>query len=282
MTALLIDLPIIDPVAFYIGPWGVRWYGLMYLAGFILGFLFLQQDIKNKRLPLSQDQLVDYIFYAAMGVILGGRIGYIIFYNLAFYIQNPLRVFAIWEGGMSLHGGVLGVLIATLFFLYRHPKLKLNFVDVGDRVIKIAPFALFLGRIGNFLNSELYGPESHLPWAMKFPGIAEYRHPTQLYEALLFLLIFIVLLIIDRYKLRPGILLATFFILYSTGRFFTEMIRDTSFTGETYFGLLTMGQILSIIFFLWGTWLITQNLRMKGKQKGEGEKEHIDFNGRIS
>jgi len=260
MPLLQIDLPYIDPVAFYVGPWGVRWYGLMYLAGFILGFLFLRQDIKNKRLPLNQNELIDYIFYAAMGVIIGGRIGYTVFYNLAFYLQNPLKVFAIWEGGMSLHGGVLGVLIATIFFLYRHPKLRINFVTLGDRVIKIAPFALFLGRIGNFFNSELYGPLSNLPWAMQFPGISGYRHPTQLYEAALFLFIFIILLVIDRYRLKPGGNLAIFLILYSVGRFFTEMIRDIRFTGETLFGLLTMGQVLSILFLIWGLYLIRASM----------------------
>lgn len=266
MTSLLIDLPTINPIAFYIGPWGVHWYGLMYLAGFLLAFLFLRQDIKQQRLPLNQDELIDYIFYAAMGVIIGGRLGYVVFYKLAFYIQNPLHVFAIWEGGMSLHGGILGVLIATILFLYRHRHLKVSFIDLGDRVIKIAPFALFLGRIGNFLNSEIYGPISSLPWAMKFPGIDGYRHPTQLYEAILFLCIFTILLIIDRYRLKPGIPLSLFLILYSVGRFFTEMIRDPRFTGETLFGLFTIGQILSIIFFIWGICILLEKRIARSEQ----------------
>lgn len=263
MLHLLIDVPVIDPVAFYIGPWGVRWYGLMYLLGFILAFLFLRQDVKNKRLPLTINELLDYIFYGAMGLIIGARLGYIVFYNLAFYLQNPLHVLAIWEGGMSLHGGILGIGLATLYFLFRHPKINVTPITLGDRVIKMAPLGLCFGRLGNFLNSELYGPVSDLPWAMKFHSIEGYRHPTQLYEALLFLIIFFILLIIDRYKVKPGIPLAVFFILYSVGRFFSEMIRDARFTGEYLGGLLTAGQILSVIFFIWGIYLIWRAYKSK-------------------
>ncbi|EKD59372.1 MAG: hypothetical protein ACD_55C00046G0001, partial [uncultured bacterium] len=159
--------PNIDPVFLRLGPLEFRWYGLMYIIGFISAYFIILSGVRRKGLSLTKDDVADLIFTVAVGVILGGRFGYILFYNLAYYIANPLKLFAVWEGGMSFHGGLIGAVLASIFYIRRH---KLRFYRLADIGFLAAPVGLGCGRIGNFINGELYGRVSDVPWAMIFPG----------------------------------------------------------------------------------------------------------------
>ena len=175
--------PQIDPVFLRIGPLQFRWYGLMYVLAFVATYLILRSETRRRQLPLSVDDVADLVFFGAMGVVLGGRFGYILFYKLPFYLSHPLQIFYVWEGGMSFHGGFLGVIVA--FVLYARRK-QIPFFTLIDMAALCAPVGLGLGRIGNFINGELYGRQTDVPWGVIFPGgggVA--RHPSQLYEALL-------------------------------------------------------------------------------------------------
>ena len=207
------QFPHIDPVFLSIGPLQFRWYGLMYVLSFIATYFIIRSEVTRKKLSLTKDDVADLVFYGAMGVVLGGRTGYILFYNLGFYLANPLKLFAVWEGGMSFHGGFLGVLLA--FWLYARRK-KIPFLTLIDMAALCAPVGLGLGRIGNFINGELYGRATDSAWGMVFPGSDGVpRHPSQLYEAFLegLVLFFIVRLVsrhtrrgrrYDVHRLSPG------------------------------------------------------------------------------
>ena len=182
---MMLQLPFhgIDPVFFAIGPLQLRWYGLMYMLGFIAGYFILKGAVRQGRLALSKDDLYDLLFYLILGVMLGARLGYVLMYDLGSYVQDPLSVVAIWEGGMSFHGGLIGMTLATMLIARRR---QWDFWKVADIIVVAVPVGLGLGRIGNFINGELYGRESSLPWAMIFPGGGSVgRHPSQLYEAFL-------------------------------------------------------------------------------------------------
>ena len=179
----MLTYPRINPVIVHIGPIAVRWYGLMYLLGVILGYFGIGHLSRLRGLSLSADELSDLLFYCVLGVILGGRTGYVLFYNLPFYLHHPLQIFAVWEGGMSFHGGLLGVVAAAILFC---KKRHLPVLLTGDILVAAAPIGLGLGRIGNFINGELWGRVTDVPWAMVFPsGGPLPRHPSQLYEAAL-------------------------------------------------------------------------------------------------
>jgi len=180
---LTIPYPNIDPVFLRIGPVQLRWYGLMYMVSFIIGFFVLRRFAKYRKMSLSTDDLYDLLFYLILGVMVGGRLGYVIFYDLGSYLRDPLSIFAIWQGGMSFHGGFIGVLIAAMWITR---KKGWNFWEIADLVSAAVPIGLGLGRIGNFINGELFGRPTNVAWAMVFPeGGATPRHPSQLYEALL-------------------------------------------------------------------------------------------------
>ncbi|MFM2041649.1 MAG: putative prolipoprotein diacylglyceryl transferase, Lgt family [Pseudomonadota bacterium] len=263
---MALEFPNIDPVALEIGPLVIRWYALAYLAGFVLGWWYCLRlaAAKAQRLPEARptaDDLGDFLTWAIIAVILGGRIGFILFYNLDQYLRNPLEMLVIWRGGMSFHGGMMGVVVAILLFSHRR---GFSPFALGDLVAACAPIGLFLGRIANFINGELYGRPAppDLPWAMVFPGDPEglARHPSQLYQAgLEGLLLFIVLAWIAR---RPGVLERTgtlsgaFLIGYGLCRIAAEFFRQPDVqVGYLAFGI-TMGQILSIPMILAGIWLI--------------------------
>src|SRR6185369_4413532 len=177
------QFPQIDPVFLSIGPLQFRWYGLMYVLAFVATYFILRAETRRKQLPLTTDDVADLVFYGAMGVVLGGRLGYILFYNPGFYLANPLRVFAVWEGGMSFHGGFLGVILA--FVLYARKK-RISFRSLLDKAAQCAPVGRGLGRMGNFINGEVYGRQTDVPWGIIFPGGGSMpRHPSQLYEAFL-------------------------------------------------------------------------------------------------
>jgi phosphatidylglycerol:prolipoprotein diacylglycerol transferase len=250
--------PDFDPVAFSIGPLKVRWYGLMYLVGFVTAWALGRYRAKRPASGWQPTQVDDLVFYGAMGVILGGRIGYVVFYGFSAFLHNPLMLFKVWEGGMSFHGGLLGVLIAMLLFTR---KVNKSFFEITDFIAPLIPQGLFFGRIGNFINGELWGRVSELPWAMVFhtPGAGSLpRHPSQLYEAALEgVVLFIILWL---YSARPRPVRAVsglFLVCYGVFRFTVEFVREPDAQlGYIAFDWLTMGQLLSLPMILFGVWLL--------------------------
>jgi phosphatidylglycerol---prolipoprotein diacylglyceryl transferase len=241
---LTIPYPNIDPVFLRIGPVQLRWYGLMYMLGFIIGFFVLRRFAKYKKLNISTDDLYDLLFYLILGVMIGGRLGYVLFYDLSSYIRAPLSIFAIWQGGMSFHGGFVGCILAV-YWITR--KKGWNFWEIGDLVCVAAPIALGLGRIGNFINGELYGRASTLPWAMVFPeGGSTPRHPSQLYEALLEgVVLFFILRWFYRKNFYRGTVVWALFAFYGLFRFLVEFVREPDAQLGLDLGPFTRGQELT-------------------------------------
>lgn len=250
--------PEIDPIALYLGPLPVRWYSLAYLFGFLLGWryaLALAERDKNLR-PTAED--VDgFLPWAVLGIIIGGRIGYVLFYNLEYYMGNPSQILFIWHGGMSFHGGMLGaVLMIALYAKF----MKLNILRLGDIVCCVVPIGLFLGRLANFINGELFGRVTSLPWGVVFPGGGDQpRHPSQLYEAgLEGLILFTVLYFLARReKIRrtPGVLSGVFLAGYALTRIFVEFFREADPQIGYIGGMMTLGQILSLPMLIAGVGL---------------------------
>jgi phosphatidylglycerol:prolipoprotein diacylglycerol transferase len=252
--------PQIDPIAFSIGPLAVRWYGLMYLAGFAAGWWLGQRRIKAGRAPITRQQFDDLIFLAVLGVIVGGRLGYVLFYKPGYYAAHPLEIFAVWQGGMSFHGGLLGVMLAMWIAARRS---KVHFLSLVDFVAPLCPLGIAAGRLGNFINGELYGRVTDLPWGMVFRGAGDApRHPSQLYQAALEGIALFVLLWWFSSKPRPrGQVSALFLVGYGAFRFIAEFGREPdAFLGLLALGL-TMGQWLCIPMIAGGLWLFAWSRR---------------------
>lgn len=247
----MITFPEIDPVIFRVGPLAVRWYGLMYLLGFGACYILIRHLSRLRNLALSREDASDLLFYGVLGVVLGGRLGYVLFYNPAQYLSRPLEVFAVWQGGMSFHGGLLGVVIAVVIFCRRR---GLSILMTGDILVTSSTIGLGLGRIGNFINGELWGRVTDLPWGMVFPGGGPLpRHPSQLYEAALEgLLLFIILYVLHRRKVAEGVPFFCFFIGYGLFRFLIEFVRQPDAHLGFLWGGATMGQLLSLPMILFG------------------------------
>ncbi len=241
----MLSYPHIDPVIFQIGPLAIRWYGMMYLLGFLAAYLLIRHLSRLRNLSLSQDDLGDLLFYCVIGVILGGRLGYVVFYNLSHYLDHPLEIFSVWEGGMSFHGGLLGVILAAILFVHRR---KLPLFLTGDILVTAAAPGLGLGRLGNFINAELWGRTTDVPWAMVFPGAGpQPRHPSQLYEAgLEGLVLSLVLYLLHRLRVPAGVPFFVFFLLYGSFRFFVEFFREPDAHLGFLWGGASMGQLLSL------------------------------------
>jgi phosphatidylglycerol:prolipoprotein diacylglycerol transferase len=244
-----------DPVAFQILSLEIRWYSLAYIMGIILGWLYCKKKLIKDRYIL--DLFDDFITYLILGVIIGGRLGYALFYNLKYYFENPIEILMVWNGGMSFHGGLIGVIIASQLFSSKH---KVNHFVVLDLVALSAPIGIFFGRIANFINSELYGRATDLPWSVQFVLIDNIkRHPSQLYEAFFegVILFFILRYFFKKnYLKNPGKISALFLIFYSLFRFLAEFFR----TPDPQIGYLildlTLGQLISILFLVVGTALL--------------------------
>jgi len=262
----MIPYPDISPEIIRIGPLAIRWYGIMYLIGFALSYLLVKYQIKKKRQKtevkkqaagkrlLSLD-IASLYSYLIIGLLLGARLGFVVFYGLSYYIQYPLEIFAIWHGGMSFHGGLIGSIIAGILFCR---KMKINAWQVSDLVIVTAPLGVGLGRIGNFINGELYGRVTNVPWAMIFPdGGPLPRHPSQIYQFFLEgMILFAILWILKDRGFRPGIISSLFAILYGVFRFFIEFFREPDPQLGFIVSFLTMGQILSVAMILIGLGII--------------------------
>lgn len=252
----MLTYPNIDPVAISLGPLKIHWYGCMYLIGFIGAWLLANYRVKHYKLNWTREQISDLLFFAALGVIIGGRLGYMIFYNTEQLLTAPLELIKVWQGGMSFHGGLIGVVLALWIFAIKN---KLPPLQVGDFVAPLVPLGLSLGRIGNFINGELWGRVTNVPWAMVFPNADNLpRHPSQLYEFFLEGLVLFILVWSYASKPRPeGRISAIFLIGYASFRLFAECFREPDVQlGFIAFNYLTMGQILSIPmlclgFILW-------------------------------
>jgi phosphatidylglycerol---prolipoprotein diacylglyceryl transferase len=263
MTPFALTFPAINPILIELGPFAIRWYALAYIAGLFGGVWYARQLVLRPPALLKPSQIDDFLIWVLLGIVFGGRLGYVLFYKPAYYLANPAEILMTWTGGMSFHGGLLGVIAAIILFAR---KAQVDKWYVSDNVGCAVPIGLFLGRVANFINGELYGRfATDVPWAMAFPGggpIA--RHPSQLYEALLEgLLLFIVMHLLWRneaIRSKPGVLTGCFCVGYGLSRIVVEFFREP----DRHLGFIaagtTMGQILSIPMILFGLWVIRRSL----------------------
>jgi len=244
-----------DPVAIQIFSIEIRWYSLAYIVGILLGWIFSKRIFISD--PKLKERFDDYISFVIMGIIIGGRLGYVFFYNLNYYSKNIIDIFKIWEGGMSFHGGVIGVILVSIYFAKKNYQNPFSYLDI---VAIVAPIGIFFGRIANFLNSELYGTETEVPWSVIFVKVDQItRHPSQLYEAFFEgILLFLILLYLrnKNFLKSPGLISGVFLIFYSLFRFIIEFYRVPDEQLGYLMLNLTMGQIISLFFIFIGCYLV--------------------------
>ena len=253
-----------DPVAFQVLSIEIRWYSLSYIGGILIGWIL------SKKLFISdqsiREKFDDFITYVIVGIIIGGRLGYVLFYNYSYYADNLLEIFKIWQGGMSFHGGLIGVVIASIWFSKKNNHDTFKYFDI---ISLVAPIGIFFGRISNFINSELYGIETNVPWAVKFIKVDDlYRHPSQLYEAFFEGIILFFILLYFRNKTfakNPGFISGLFLFFYSSFRIVIEFLRAPDEHLGYLFYNLTTGQIISFLFLMIGIYLITKKYEIKTK-----------------
>jgi phosphatidylglycerol:prolipoprotein diacylglycerol transferase len=267
MPLSFIPFPGFDPVLVTIGPFAIRWYALAYICGILLGWLYARALIRNEAnwggpAPLTVADYDDFVLWVTLGIILGGRVGYVLFYNLPHFIAAPAEIFEVWKGGMSFHGGFLGCVIAVVGFAR---KRGVSWLSLGDVTCAVGPIGLLLGRIANFVNGELWGRAADVPWAMIFPGGGPVpRHPSQLYEAGLEGLVLLVILglMVRRGALkRPGLVIGAFAALYAVMRSFCEFFREPDPQLGFLWGGMTMGMLLCIPLLVGGIAFIVHALR---------------------
>jgi phosphatidylglycerol---prolipoprotein diacylglyceryl transferase len=258
MPLLAIPFPAFDPVLFSIGPFSIRWYALAYIVGILLGWLYARAIVRSERLwggkaPLTVDDYDDFVLWVTFGIILGGRIGYVLFYNPSYFIEHPAEIVQLWNGGMSFHGGFLGCVIAVVMFARWR---GIPILSLGDVTCAVAPIGLLLGRLANFVNGELWGRATDVPWAVIFPhGGPLPRHPSQLYEAGLegLVLLGVLALFVRAGALRrPGTIIGMFALGYGMARLFCEFFREPDAQLGFLWGGLTMGMLLSVPLMLAG------------------------------
>ena len=273
MPFLIIVLPVFNSIAIEIGPIAIRWYALSYIAGIVLGWIYARALLKKERLwggpaPITLLQLDDFILWVTVGIILGGRTGYVLFYNLPFFLSHPGEIFELWKGGMSFHGGFLGCVAAVILF---SRKNNISILSLGDITTAVGPIGVFLGRIANFINGELWGrpADPNLPWAMVFPtGGPLPRHPSQLYEAgLEGILLFALLAVMVRMGAlkRPGLILGSFITYYGFARIIGEQFREPDPQLGFLWGGLTMGMLLSVPMIFAGAIIIITAWRREAR-----------------
>jgi phosphatidylglycerol:prolipoprotein diacylglycerol transferase len=267
MPIFALAFPVFDPIAISVGPVSVRWYALAYIGGIVLGWVYARAIIRNGALwggqsPVSLLDMDDFILWVTFGIILGGRTGYVLFYNLDYFMQHPAEIIELWKGGMSFHGGFLGCVAAVLLF---GRNRAIPVLSLGDITCAVGPIGLLLGRIANFINGELWGRAADVPWAMVFPtGGPVARHPSQLYEATLEgLVLFVVLALMIRGGAlkRPGLIIGSFATLYGIARITGEFFREPDPQLGFLWGGMTMGMLLSVPMILAGLGFIAVALR---------------------
>jgi phosphatidylglycerol---prolipoprotein diacylglyceryl transferase len=269
MPLYAIPFPVIDPVLISVGPIAIRWYALAYIVGILLGWLYARALIRREQLwdgqvPMTVADYDDFVLWVTLGIILGGRLGYVLFYNPGFFAAHPLEIFQLWKGGMSFHGGFLGCVLAVIAFARWR---GLSILSLGDITCAAGTIGIFLGRIANFINGELWGRTTEVPWAMVFPsGGPLPRHPSQLYEALLEgLVLFVVLALLIRAGAlkRPGFILGAFTFGYAVARSICELFREPDAQLGFLWGGLTMGTLLSLPLLLVGIILMATASRRR-------------------
>jgi phosphatidylglycerol---prolipoprotein diacylglyceryl transferase len=267
MPYLILPFPQFDPVLVHIGPFAIRWYALAYIAGILIGWLYAKVILRSPRAwggpaPITSAEFDDFVLWVTLGIILGGRIGYVLFYNLPHFLEHPLEIIQLWKGGMSFHGGFIGCVLAVVLFARRR---KIPILSLGDLTCAVAPIGLFFGRLANFINDELWGRPSDAPWAIVFPGGGPLpRHPSQLYEAgLEGVVLFVVLALFVRFGAlkRPGLILGAFALFYGLARSLSEFFREPDAQLGFLWGGLTMGMLLSLPMILGGALIIWLVLR---------------------
>ncbi|MET0878585.1 MAG: prolipoprotein diacylglyceryl transferase [Tardiphaga sp.] len=274
MPFLTIAFPVFDPVAIALGPVVIRWYALAYIGGIVLGWVYARALIKSQKLwggpsPISLVDFDDFILWVTLGIILGGRTGYVLFYNLDFFVAHPAEILELWKGGMSFHGGFLGCVFAVILFCW---KRGLPILSLGDLTCAVGPIGLLLGRLANFINSELWGrlADDSVPWRMVFPnGGPQPRHPSQLYEAgLEGIALFVILALMIRAGAlkRPGMILGAFIFFYAIARIIGEFFREPDPQLGFLWGGLTMGMLLSVPMIVAGLILMAMARRNKPLQ----------------
>src|SRR3989344_5403704 len=243
----------INPVLLRLGPFEIRYYGLIFVLGFVMAYFILNYLAKKKKLSLNKDDTADFLLYIIIGTVLGARTLYVVVYNLPFYLSNPFEIIAVWHGGLSFHGGLIGAAIAGFYFCKRK---KIDFYEIAD--ISVIPLALglALGRLGNFINGELYGRITDVPWAVKFPDAEGFRHPSQIYESIKNLIIFFALWVIKDKNLPKGFMFWLFVTMYGSFRFLIEFFREPDPQLGYFFNYFTMGQFLTFAMFLFGSFMI--------------------------
>jgi len=273
MSLYVIPFPAFDPVLISFGPFAIRWYALAYIVGILLGWLYARTVIKHETLwagvpPMTPADFDDFVLWVTLGIILGGRIGYVLFYNPQYFAQHPLEMIELWNGGMSFHGGFLGCVLAVVLFA-RHRGIPI--LSLGDLTCAAATIGIFLGRLANFINGELWGRPTDVPWAMVFPnGGPQPRHPSQLYEALLEgLLLFVVLTVLIRRGAlqRPGFIIGAFAFGYGIARTIGEFFREPDVQLGFLWGGVTMGMLLSLPLILAGLVLMLVTARRKAAEQ---------------
>ena len=269
----LLPYPAINPVLVHLGPLAIRWYALAYIVGILAGWVYARAIIANEKFwggpaPMTLVDFDDFVIWITLGIILGGRIGYVLFYNLPVFVAHPLQIFELWNGGMSFHGGFLGCTLAIVWFALRH---KIPIFSLGDVTTAVTPIGLFLGRLANFINSELWGRTTDVPWAMIFPNGGPFpRHPSQLYEATLEgIVLFVVLNVLIRLGAlkRPGVVTGSFALGYGLARVTCEFFREPDPQLGFLWGGLTMGMLLCIPLMLAGIAILAYAASCEPKPK---------------
>jgi phosphatidylglycerol:prolipoprotein diacylglycerol transferase len=252
----------LDPVAFAIGPLQVRWYGIVYALGFLLGYFVLYQAAKHNLVKNLTTKLAeDYIIWLMVGGIVGGRLGEVLIFDPGYYLHNPLEIPAVWHGGMSIQGGLIGAVLVTIWFCRRH---RISFYQIADVLVVPLALVLVFGRLTNYINGELWGRKTSVPWCVQFPGAEGCRHPSQIYEALYSYALFFILLAMQQAKrFADGVIFWSFILFYGVFRFFTNFYRDFAPDDKAFLGLST-GQWLSLVMVALAlAWFITRMARKK-------------------
>ena len=262
---LVLPFPDIDPIAVSLGPVAIRWYSLAYIVGLVAGWRYCRRLAARPPHAIEPAAFDDFLLWATLGVVLGGRLGYVLFYKPAYFLETPLEIFALWQGGMSFHGGAAGVILAIILFAR---KRGVSWLSLGDLVVCAVPIGLFLGRLANFVNGELYGRASDVSWAMVFPHDPAQvpRHPSQLYEAFLEgIVLFLLLYVLVRrgWLERPGAIGGAFLAGYGVARIVVEFFREPDAHLGFLLGFTTMGQVLSLPLVIAGAALIAWAFRAK-------------------
>ncbi|WP_298256095.1 prolipoprotein diacylglyceryl transferase [Bradyrhizobium sp.] len=284
MHLLTIAFPDFNPIAFAFGPFKIRWYALAYIGGIVLGWIYARALLKSERLwggpaPMTLLQIDDFILWVTIGIILGGRTGYVLFYNPMFFLHHPAEILELWNGGMSFHGGFLGCVAAVMLFAWKN---NISILSLGDITTAVGPIGLFLGRIANFINGELWGrpADPNLPWAMVFPHdvLQLPRHPSQLYEATLEgVVLFTILALMIRMGAlkRPGVILGSFISIYGIARIVGEFFREPDPQLGFLWHRLTMGELLSVPMVIAGVIIIVAACRRKATEQATPPLQEI-------